>query len=96
MPLGESGRRVEKYIRSTVLLSVSHRNVLGYVAEPGAGEEECPMDGVTAEQSLTSNTRGRDHSTAIVWILCAAAFMAMLAVLAAATALGLTARTRTS
>lgn len=38
------------------------------------------MDGVTAEQSLTTNTKGpgRDHSTAIVWILCTAAFMAML------------------
>ncbi|TLF82519.1 MFS transporter [Nocardia cyriacigeorgica] len=38
------------------------------------------MDGVTAEQSLTAKTKtpARDHSTAIVWILCTAAFMAML------------------
>ncbi|WP_280214785.1 MFS transporter [Nocardia cyriacigeorgica] len=36
------------------------------------------MDGVTAEQSLTTNTTAPVRSTAIVWILCTAAFMAML------------------
>lgn len=38
------------------------------------------MDGVTAEQSVTADefTPVRDRSTAIVWILCSAAFVAML------------------
>ncbi|MFG3615774.1 MFS transporter [Nocardia sp. NPDC047654] len=41
------------------------------------------MDGVAAERTVTTDETttlrsGRDHSTAIVWVLCAAAFMAML------------------
>ncbi|MEV0089146.1 MFS transporter [Saccharopolyspora sp. NPDC050642] len=41
------------------------------------------MDGVAAKRTVTTDKTttlrsGRDHSTAIVWVLCSAAFMAML------------------
>ncbi|AYF74309.1 MFS transporter [Nocardia yunnanensis] len=36
------------------------------------------MDGAATERAVTTTPATRDHSTAIVWILCSAAFMAML------------------